>query len=73
VPASLATNLKRNVRLYERHGFRVVDEVPLPGRTIPTWIMRRHPARARAIVPWDTARSTSLAAASTTPERPLRD
>jgi ribosomal protein S18 acetylase RimI-like enzyme len=44
VPASLATNLERNVRLYERHGFRVVDEVPIPGTTIPTWIMRRDPA-----------------------------
>jgi ribosomal protein S18 acetylase RimI-like enzyme len=43
-PASLATNLERNVRLYERHGFRVVDEVPVPGTTIPTWFMRRDPA-----------------------------
>jgi ribosomal protein S18 acetylase RimI-like enzyme len=44
VPASLATNLERNVRLYERHGFRVVDEVPIPKTTIPTWFMRRDPA-----------------------------
>jgi len=43
VPASLATNLERNVGLYERHGFRVVDELPIPGTTIPTWIMRRDP------------------------------
>jgi ribosomal protein S18 acetylase RimI-like enzyme len=44
IPASLATNLERNVRLYERNGFRVVDEVPIPGTTIPTWFMRRDPA-----------------------------
>ena len=44
VPASLATNLERNVRLYERHGFRVVDEVAIPRTTIPTWFMRRDPA-----------------------------
>jgi len=25
-------------------GFRVVDEVPIPGTAIPTWIMRRDPA-----------------------------
>jgi hypothetical protein len=36
--------VERNVRLYERHGFRVVDEVPIPGTTIPTWFMRRDPA-----------------------------
>lgn len=44
VPASLATNLERNLRLYERHGFRVVDKTAIPKTEIPTWFMRRDPA-----------------------------
>lgn len=44
LPASLATNLERNLRLYGRHGFRVVDEVNIPRTEIPTWLMRRDPA-----------------------------
>jgi ribosomal protein S18 acetylase RimI-like enzyme len=44
IPASLATNLERNLRLYERHGFRVVDEIHVPRTEIPTWLMRRDPA-----------------------------
>jgi ribosomal protein S18 acetylase RimI-like enzyme len=44
VPASLVTNLERNLALYERHGFRVVGETVIPKTAIPTWFMCRDPS-----------------------------
>lgn len=39
----LDTHLAGNVRLYERHGFRVMWEGPAPGHTLTIWSMRREP------------------------------
>jgi GNAT superfamily N-acetyltransferase len=39
----LGTNSERNLPLYERHGFAVVAEEPVPGGGPPTWAMLRHP------------------------------
>jgi len=44
VPAYLETDTERNVQLYERHGFRVTEEFPLPGGGPPVWLMWRAPA-----------------------------
>lgn len=43
--AYLETDRGENVRLYERHGFTIVDEADVLG--VPNWFMRR-PARASA-------------------------
>lgn len=45
VEAYLETATARNVLLYERHGFDVVEELILPGTDIHGWLMRRPPAR----------------------------
>jgi len=42
VGAYLETGTERNVRFYSRHGFRVIDEVPLP-KGPPMWLMWRDP------------------------------
>ena len=42
----LETDKAENVRLYERHGFEVVDEAPVLG--VPNWFMRREPRAAAA-------------------------
>ena len=42
VGAYLETGTESNVRFYSRHGFRVVDEVPLP-KGPPMWLMWRDP------------------------------
>lgn len=42
VPAVLLTNSERNVRFYERHGFEVVLDEPMPSG-LPTWAMVRRP------------------------------
>ncbi|AUS78467.1 N-acetyltransferase [Actinoalloteichus sp. AHMU CJ021] len=42
--AFLETSDERNVRFYQRHGFRVVAEVDLPSGGPRTWAMRRVPA-----------------------------
>jgi ribosomal protein S18 acetylase RimI-like enzyme len=39
----LGTNTARNLPLYERHGFEVVAESPVPGGGPPTWVMLRRP------------------------------
>ena len=46
VGAYLETGTERNVRFYSRHGFRVTDEVPLPGGP-SMWLMWRNPAGTR--------------------------
>lgn len=42
VGAYLETGTERNVRFYSRHGFRVVDEIPLPKGPC-MWLMWRDP------------------------------
>ena len=43
VPAYLETATARNVLLYERHGFDVVEELVLPGTDVHGWLMLRRP------------------------------
>lgn len=42
-PAYLETAVGRNVLLYERHGFEVVEELVLPTTDIHGWLMLRQP------------------------------
>jgi GNAT superfamily N-acetyltransferase len=44
IPAYLESSKRRNVVLYERHGFRVVEELMLPKDGPPIWRMWREPA-----------------------------
>ena len=44
LPAYLESSKERNVVLYERHGFRVVEELRLPKSGPPLWRMWRAPA-----------------------------
>lgn len=46
VPCYLETAVGRNVLLYERHGFEVVEELILPTTDIHGWLMLRPPASA---------------------------
>lgn len=41
IPCYLDTHRESNVRLYERHGFRVTWEGPAPGHPVTVWSMRR--------------------------------
>lgn len=43
VPAYLEATCERNCALYERHGFAVVEELPLPGGGPSLWRMWREP------------------------------
>jgi ribosomal protein S18 acetylase RimI-like enzyme len=43
VAVFLGTNTERNLPLYERHGFEVLGEEPVPGGGPPTWAMLRRP------------------------------
>ncbi|MEV5546473.1 GNAT family N-acetyltransferase [Streptomyces sp. NPDC052309] len=42
-PAFLETSSEPNVRFYERLGFKVTADVPLPGNGPRTWCMRKDP------------------------------
>ncbi|MEU2674275.1 GNAT family N-acetyltransferase [Streptomyces sp. NPDC007164] len=42
-PAFLETSSEANVRFYERLGFKVTADVPLPDNGPRTWCMRRNP------------------------------
>jgi len=44
IPAYLESSKRRNVVLYERHGFHVVEELRLPKDGPPVWRMWREPA-----------------------------
>jgi ribosomal protein S18 acetylase RimI-like enzyme len=48
VPCYLETAVGRNVLLYERHGFDVVEELVLPGTDVHGWLMLRLPTGAPA-------------------------
>ncbi|HVM25627.1 MAG TPA: GNAT family N-acetyltransferase [Candidatus Limnocylindrales bacterium] len=48
-PAYLETATARNVLLYERVGFEVVEELTLPKTDIRGWLMRRPPAADRQV------------------------
>jgi GNAT superfamily N-acetyltransferase len=41
IPCYLDTGTARNVRFYERHGFRVLAEGVVPGSSLRIWAMRR--------------------------------
>ena len=43
VPAFLSTGTRRNVEIYGRSGFRVVDQADAPGGGPHIWFMRRDP------------------------------
>lgn len=47
-PAYLETATARNVLLYERHGFDVVEELILPKTDVHGWLMLRAPVTGRA-------------------------
>jgi GNAT superfamily N-acetyltransferase len=46
VPAFLSTGTRRNVDIYGRSGFRVIDEADAPGGGPHIWFMRRDPPEA---------------------------
>jgi ribosomal protein S18 acetylase RimI-like enzyme len=43
MPAYLESSKERNLALYERHGFRVTEQITLPRRGPPAWLMWRDP------------------------------
>jgi ribosomal protein S18 acetylase RimI-like enzyme len=53
----LETHADDNVRLYERHGFRVMEHIENPA-SVPLWAMLRPPAPRD--LPWFTIRQSTL-------------
>ena len=51
MPVYLETTTERNVRMYQRLGFRVAGEIPLPGIGLPQWGMIREPRKPQK-PPW---------------------
>jgi ribosomal protein S18 acetylase RimI-like enzyme len=45
LPCYLETHRNENVRLYEKHGFRVTHKCEVPGHPIPVWAMLREAKR----------------------------
>jgi len=43
VPIYVETETERNVRMYERFGFRVLKQITLPIINLPQWEMVREP------------------------------
>jgi GNAT superfamily N-acetyltransferase len=41
IPAYLETATERNLPLYQRYGFSIVEELTLPGARVHGWLMRR--------------------------------
>lgn len=44
-PCYLETQNRANLPFYERHGFKTVSELPLPGSDVTSWAMLRLPPR----------------------------
>ena len=42
----LETGVERNIRFYERHGFKVVGEGTVPGQGVQVWAMLRDATNA---------------------------
>ena len=45
LPCYLETHMERNVRFYERHGFKVMSRARMPESTLDIWAMLRTPQR----------------------------
>ena len=50
VPAYLESSNKRNLTLYQRHGFEIVEEVRLLGKGPSVWSMWRN-ATSQTVLP----------------------
>ena len=42
-PIYLETNTPQNVKMYEKYGFKVLNEIVLPRLDLPMWEMKRYP------------------------------
>jgi len=42
-PIYLETGTPQNVKMYEKYGFKVLDEIILPRLDLPMWQMKRYP------------------------------
>lgn len=48
LPVYLETNRKKNVKIYEHFGFKVLEKNILPGTEIPNWAMIRYPSLGKS-------------------------